>query len=122
MELNDYINNLDFSSQLNDVNQLLSQAQSNVTFWGKRIVTVVGYTGSISLDELATKVLNAAQKGSDLKNFTDQELNAGKEIMVNLRKFYKDSDAQSAQKKFLYKSFNCNKRTYNLSLHCSVSY
>ena len=98
MKVNDYINTLNFSNELIGVNQILSNAQSNITFWGKRIVTVAGYEGSISLDELARKVLRAGGQRSDSDDLTTQERVAGIEIMNKLRNFYQVSDTKIAQK------------------------
>lgn len=106
MKLDNYFNNLNFSNELVGLNQILSNAQSNVTFWGKRVVTVAGYEGSISLDELARKVLGAGEQRSDSDDLTTQERVAGIEIMNKLRNFYKVSDTKIAQR-------NCFTRLLN---------
>ena len=44
-------------NQLNEVNQLLDAAETKVTFWGRRVVTAAGYSGSLYLDDIAKRTV-----------------------------------------------------------------
>ncbi|QZA58567.1 hypothetical protein [Candidatus Rhabdochlamydia porcellionis] len=98
MEIDNYIDSLNFSNELANINQMLSSAQSHVTFWGERVVTVVGYEGSTSLDKLLKKVLCSSGQRSYFDDLSTQERIAGIEITNKLKSFYEITDVKISQK------------------------
>jgi len=89
-----HINSLKFSDQLATVKTLLDSAKVKKTFWGARVVTVNGYTGSVYLEDLAYKIVIASDKRSEANDLQPAERNAGIEIVKKLDRFYEISDQQ----------------------------
>lgn len=92
MKIDKYIDTLNFADKLSELNNLLINAQGDVSFWGARVITVSGYEGSLSLDKIARKVLQAGGKRSDSDDLTTEERIAGIEITEKLRNYYKITD------------------------------
>ncbi|WP_068466674.1 hypothetical protein [Candidatus Protochlamydia phocaeensis] len=106
MRIGDYINSCNFASELPAINNLLTSAQGSVSFWGKRVITVAGYEGSFSLDELARKVLQAGGQRSDSDDLTTQERVAGIEIRNKLENLYKVTDTKISQRNWFTRLCN----------------
>lgn len=106
MKISNYIDTINFSIELVNVNQMLTNAQGNISFLGRREVKIAGYAGSVSLDELARKVLCAAGDRSNSDDLTTQERVAGIKIMYKLRNFYKITDSKINNKNFFTKLLN----------------
>ena len=86
MEIKTYINSDKFLNDLSKINDLLiTKSETQITFWGSRVVKVGGYEGSITLDELSRKILS-----TQLKNPTDDD-NAIK-FINSLTKLYHFTD------------------------------
>ncbi len=97
MNICDYLEKIDFSTQLSTINDLLESAQSDITFWGERVVTVATYEGSFSLKTLASKISQASFKRCYLDDLTTQERIVGIDLTNKLRVFYQVTDAKIAQ-------------------------
>ncbi len=96
---------LNFSTQLEEVNKLLDGAQTDIIFWGTRVVKVNGYSGSVSLENLARKTLNVGQLRCEADDLTPSERIAGVEIVRKLQKFYKLTDTQKQNVNFITRFF-----------------
>jgi hypothetical protein len=106
MKISNYINSCNFSNELPTLNNLLSNAQGSVSFWGKRVITVAGYEGSVALDELARKVLRAGGQRCDADDLTTGERVAGIETMGKLRSFYQVTDTKISNANWFTKLLN----------------
>lgn len=104
--LQSYVERCDFATQLQDVNTLLYTAETKITFWGGRVLESPHYTGSVSLDEIARRTLQAACQRSESDDLTMEERVAGIEIVAKLRSFYRVSDTQICNSNFLTRLFN----------------
>lgn len=106
MKLDQYINTLNFTNELSEVNQLLSKAAGKITFWGGRVITLPGYKGCVSLDTLVSRINETANKRSKADDLTNQERIDGIEISKKLRKFYDVTDSKLSKR-------NCFTRLLN---------
>lgn len=97
MNICDYLETIDFSTQLSTINDLLESAQPDVTFWGERVVTVATYEGSFSLKTLASKISQAALKRCFSDDLTTEERVAGIDLTNKLKAFYQVTDTKIAQ-------------------------
>ncbi len=86
------LNNLNFSTQLDEVNKLLDKAQTKITFWGLRVVSVQGNEGYVPLDYIAEKILKASPANPDA--LTPEERIAGIEFIKKIKTFYRITDAE----------------------------
>lgn len=104
------LNSLNFSTQLQEVKDLLDTAQTRVNFWGTRVVELPGddgcfcgcvcNDGSVSLDSLAGRVLNIARQRCEADDLQPAERIAGMDIVRALRNFYQVTDAQTNDSNF----------------------
>ncbi len=100
------LNSLNFTTQINEVNDLLDRAQPKITFFGGRVIEVKESSGSVYLDDIAKKLLNASEQHSDACNLTPQERIAGVEAVKKLKRFYEISDTQVQNSNFITRFFN----------------
>lgn len=103
MHVEDFINKHNFAKELPIA---LTRGQASVTSLGKRVITISGYKGSISLEEVAKRVLKASAKRCADDDYSPQERVAGLEIMGKLRDFYKVTDTQITQANWFTKLIN----------------
>ncbi|MBS0653523.1 MAG: hypothetical protein JSR39_08395 [Verrucomicrobia bacterium] len=89
-----YISDLTASDRLEEVNQLLNNAQTGITFLGTRIVENSAFEGSITLDELARKINIAAFNHLGSGDLTPRQRISGADICNNLKRFYELTDIQ----------------------------
>lgn len=94
MLINDYISGCDFAKNLPQVNEVLENAQSDLSLWGDRMVTVKGYKGSISLILLFQKVLYAGMKRCKSDDMTPEERLAGLGIAKKMKVLYEKTNAK----------------------------
>lgn len=107
ISINNYIDNLDFSTNLEKVNTLLCQkATGNITWWGKRVVRIEGYTGYVALDTLAEKIQRSAIDYTKKNNLSPIELLAGKEITDHVSRLYRKTDTTLKTKNIFTRIFN----------------
>lgn len=92
MNLSEYINCLNTSNKLVDLNLLLEKAECRITFWGGRVVTVKGYVGSIELDRLVCSVLDKSRERSESDDLSTKERLVGIGISTKLNNFYHITD------------------------------
>ena len=97
MRINEYVNSPAITNQLPALNALLKSAEGTISYLGKRVVKVIGYEGSILLDDLASKVLKAGHQRSDADDLTTPERIAGIEIGYKMRDLYKITDSKVSQ-------------------------
>lgn len=81
-----------FGAQLEQVNHLLANARATTTFWGSRLITIQGYTDSVSLEMVAKKVLDAAYERKRADNLTREERLIGIELVRKVKNFYVMTD------------------------------
>ena len=98
-------NSTDYSTQLVPMCQALFNAEVKITFWGNRVVELSGGQGSISIDELANRMLIAGSKRCSDDDLTLAERLAGVEIVHTLETFYSNSDNLVSQCNFLTRIF-----------------
>lgn len=98
ISLEAHLNTLDFTTQLETVRDLLidrhatgvDKARASVTFWGSRVVTVDGFSGSVYLNDIARKLLRA--RGS-FNEQTAPEIEAAHDVILGkLLTFYQLTD------------------------------
>ena len=100
-----HMGSLNFSTQLSDVKNLLDKAQAETTFWGSRVIKVQGFTGSVYLDDVAKKILEAGRTRCRADDLTPEERVAGIEIVGKLQNFYQMTDKQIQNSCFLTRFF-----------------
>lgn len=115
MKLCDFINQEHLSRRLPQLNEILAEGKSSVTFWGTRIVTVSGYEGSIPLDDLVRRVSAASRDRCEADDWTTVERVAGIEITDKIDHFYSATDTLLSQSNVLTQLFNrINEFTFDL--------
>ncbi len=92
MNLQTRLNNLNFNTQLEAVQDLLAPAQTKITFWGQRVVEVPGINGFVSLNALTEKIAQVANSRNDPSLAKRQ---AGLKIQSKLSNCYALTDRQS---------------------------
>lgn len=92
MKISRYIQTADFCEELPLLNLLLDHAEAKVSFFGDRVIKIVGYSGYIRIDLIAKKVLAIAKKLFDTNMFTLDKRVAGIEITYKLRSLYRDTN------------------------------
>ncbi len=85
--LKEHFDGYDFANHLPEIKTLLESAQTEITFWGERVITIPNYEGSLSLHEVTRRIINAADTRYNT-NLTFKERVAGQEIMDKMRNFY----------------------------------
>ena len=86
---------LDFSTQLEEVRNLLNrEPRTKITFWGTRVIQIDGFSGSVSLADLCSKILKISRQRSEADDLTSVERIAGVEIVNKLITFYERTDSQ----------------------------
>jgi|GEM_PF-2710987 len=106
MKINDYLSAHDVAHELLATKILLANAHATLSCWGGRLVTVDGYEGSISVDELARKILCAASFRCTADDLTIQERVTGMEITNKLRHFYAVTDEAIANANWFTRLIN----------------
>jgi hypothetical protein len=106
--LGSHINSLNFSTQLDVVKNLIGSdsAHTTTTFWGKRIVEVDGFTGSVCLDDIARKILSTSHERCNADDLKTAERISGIDIVKKLQKFYHDTDFEIQNANPVTKLFN----------------
>lgn len=100
------LDSLNYSTQLNVIENLLDSAHSTTTFWGSRVVKVNGHKGSVYVDDIAKKILYASRQRCDADDLITEERISGINIVRKLQKFYQDTDAEIQKSNPLTKFFN----------------
>ncbi len=94
--------NLDNISSFKDFYQLLDGAQSDVSFWGNRYVTVGLYSGSLPIDLLPIYTMKVVNKNI---NFDEEERSFGKKVVKKINELYLKSEKSAAKKNCLTRLF-----------------
>lgn len=112
MKLSDQLNKYCFSSDLVKISDLIENAKGEISFWGKRLVKVSGLTGSVSLEEIARKLIKANGNlcqifdiGQD-SNLTFKEKLNGQLIVNRLEGLYEDTDSKLKNTNFFTRLLN----------------
>jgi len=100
------INSIDFAQQLAEVEALLQGAETKITFWGTRAVTVQGFTSSFSLNKLLEKVQAAGRAHREADDLTPKERLSGIAISNSLQNFYDRTDTQVQNSNILTRILN----------------
>ncbi len=106
MEISKHIDSYTISNNLLTVNNLLKKAEATVSFFGERVITVNGYEGSFSLDELASRVALASEKCLESNDLTTEERVAGIDILYKIRNFYQVTDTKISETNCFTKLLN----------------
>ena len=97
LQINQLFSRTLFAKELPKISDLLAmKTQATVTFWGGRIIKISGYEGSITLDEVATRIL---------RNPTIDKFNTLK-IIESLEKFYRITNVMIENENWLTKRLN----------------
>ncbi len=100
------LDSIDIPGRLDDLYDLLENAQSDVTFWGDRVVRVPELAGSVFLDDIAHRVDIACEGRMTSDDLTPHERFTGIEIVQRLRNFYQITDNLIQHSNFLTKFLN----------------
>lgn len=94
MSIADFFSNALSTQNMNheEIRNVLQRTEAKISFWGSRIVVARGYSGSIVLDELITKVHINAVKHIEAHDFPNGRL-ACLGHVEELKRLYNDSDA-----------------------------
>src|SRR5437762_1213206 len=103
MKLDAYLNQSNCESQLIDINKILDKAETKVTYWGTRVVTIENYEDSVSLHTFTKRLQAAAYKRLVNNDLKYEERVAGMEILSKLEKLYTNSDADVKKSKLITK-------------------
>lgn len=98
MRISTFINNLSNDSYLTTTDQLLDLAKVKTTFWGKRVIIVEGFEGSLSINEIARDVLASPNEGQVENEMGKIDARHKQPAMRKLKKLYKDSDTNIQSK------------------------
>lgn len=98
--------NLNFSREILATKNFIDSAQVKTTFWGSRVVEVKGYTGSVYLDDLARKILEAGGRRCEADDLLPAERIAGIGIVRKLKDFYRTSDIRIKNSNFFTRLLN----------------
>lgn len=104
--LETHFNSLNFCTQLVEIKNLIESAHAKITFWGGRVIEVNGFTGSVSLDSIAEKILKAGHQRCQADNLTTPERIAGIDIVKKLNTFYQGTDNQVKNANLITKIIN----------------
>lgn len=106
--LEQHLNSINFSKELAALRNLIVSKDVHVkkTFWGGREITVKGYNGTVSLENIAYKLLKAANHRREDDNLSPKERIVGIEITRKLTSFYRITDTQIKNSNFLTKLLN----------------
>lgn len=90
MNINDQVNRvMSGENPLYNLNVLLGDATTDITFFGRRVFIIAGYKGSIKFDEVIRKIFEYFKHPH---NLTDNERVAGTELNRALRGFFAITD------------------------------
>lgn len=109
MKINEYIDTLSFdkTNRFPIVENLFNNAKPSITFFGKRIITVSGYTGSMELDRfigaLARKGAYSDEPASSGLRLEDKKLDFP--FFAKIVRLGLESDKQIRQANFLTRLF-----------------
>lgn len=106
MTLGCKVNGCNFAKNLVEVENLLKSAQGKVSFMGERVITVYGYSGSFSLNEIAHKTIQASNYRRNANDLTFHERQAGQNIVNKLEELYKTTDNQLEGENWLTRLLN----------------
>jgi len=106
LSLNDHINSLNFSTQLEEVKNLINSAQPKTTFWANRLIEVTGFTGSVYLDDFARKVNLSSNQRVEADDLTTAERIAGIEIVKKINNLYQQTDTLIQNSNFFTRFIN----------------
>lgn len=101
--LQSHINSFNFSTQLPAIKNLINTAQVSTTFWGGRIIEINGFTGSVYLNDIAAKILDAGEQRCKADNLKPAERIAGIDTVRKLQHFYEVTDTQIKNSNFFTK-------------------
>lgn len=94
MNIHTYINTLCAVDELKTINNLLNSSLVAVSFWGKRMITVANFKGTMTIDELTNKIFQLGKNRCNLDDLTTEERIAGIEITKKLKTFYRVTDTK----------------------------
>jgi hypothetical protein len=94
ISLNQKMNSLFFSKQLNELKEILDEAEVKITFWGGRVIEVGGFTGSFYLKEAILKLSQASSQRWRAKDLLPSEEITGKAIAKKMKDLYQISNIQ----------------------------
>ncbi len=91
---------LDNFLPLDQTSWLLGQAEVRITFWGRRVVEIVGFEGSVSLEDIVDNIFAAAKD-----SLSDEDKRAGQALIKQAQKLYEESDRLIEDACFLTRFF-----------------
>lgn len=103
MKISDKIDTINPKTLSTEINSLVDNAKISISWFGQRIITVNGYEGSATIDQLATKYLDAT-RGFYISNPSFQERLSCKHLWGRIKMLYDQSD-DILNKTWAYKFF-----------------
>ena len=88
-----------------NIRDILNTAETEVTFWGARVINLAGNRGSVSLDTIASKVAKMARHMGDCYELERNDRLIGLEIVRKIKHLYQATDAQISRANFLTRFF-----------------
>jgi hypothetical protein len=117
--LKQHLDSMNFSN-FENANNLLKNANVKTSFWGSRLIEINGYTGSVKIDDIAKKFIEAMSPCFDSKNdsrninkmvyscsLSGRERIGGLNTLSTIKKFYKLSDTQISNSNIIKKFSIC---------------
>lgn len=92
-------------NNLDSLNTIIGRAQTKVTFWGNRVITVGGYKSSYSIKLLANKLIKLSYERCEKQDLSTKDREDGITLSRKVNKFYAETDAQIKQCNFLTRFF-----------------
>lgn len=93
MELREKIISLTNHNTVAELSKMLDQAHVAISWWGQRLVSIDGYTGSVEINELASKYLKAAPFQESTHLSLQERLDCDT-LWGRINKLYIDSNKQ----------------------------
>lgn len=75
-----------------ELKQIAEIAKSNLSFWGSRNVCVLGYEGTLSIDDLAERTMEILKQRQ--YEFSKEERADGSVLVRHINRIYREYDAQ----------------------------
>ncbi|NGX63171.1 MAG: hypothetical protein KR126chlam6_00578 [Candidatus Anoxychlamydiales bacterium] len=98
-----------------NLNRLLEQSKTKVTFGGRRVIVVQDYKNSFSLTSLARLLIFVANEKHKTDVLTPRERLIGINISNIIDNFYKETDLQIKQRNFLTRFFVFLREHFSIS-------
>ncbi|NGX63697.1 MAG: hypothetical protein KR126chlam6_01110 [Candidatus Anoxychlamydiales bacterium] len=97
------------TEDLQNLNDILKNSESKISFWGKRVIIANGFKGSYSLQDLHSNIIKLANRRFNENNLSTQDRLNGISISKRIVELYDISNKQITQKNYLTRFFVISK-------------